>query len=49
MTIQQLSKKGIENLGPVVQTMAQVEGLEAHKLAVTVRLSKLNSLNRDKI
>jgi histidinol dehydrogenase len=48
MTIQQLSKKGILKLGPIVETMAEVEGLQAHKLAVSLRLKKLsNSQNLD--
>ncbi|MBC7866461.1 MAG: histidinol dehydrogenase, partial [Gloeobacteraceae cyanobacterium ES-bin-316] len=38
ITFQQLSKKGIKNLGPSVELMAAAEGLQAHKNAVTLRL-----------
>ena len=38
MTVQQLSREGLEALGPAVATMAHVEGLEAHRRAVTLRL-----------
>jgi len=38
MTVQELTKEGIENLGPHVAKMAEVEGLDAHRLAVTLRL-----------
>ena len=41
VTFQQLSKKGIENIGNAVQLMAAAEGLDAHKNAVTVRLETL--------
>ena len=39
MTVQQLSKEGLLALGPHVEVMASVEGLEAHRLAVTLRLA----------
>jgi histidinol dehydrogenase len=38
MTVQELTKEGLDVLGPSVATMAAVEGLEAHRLAVTLRL-----------
>ena len=38
VTFQQLSKKGLENIGSAVQLMAAAEGLEAHRNAITVRL-----------
>ncbi len=41
ITYQQLSKKGIQQIGPAVQKMAAAEGLEAHKNAVTVRLGTI--------
>ncbi len=42
ITYQKLSKKGIKNIGPAIELMAEAEGLQAHKNAVTVRLkSKL--------
>ena len=38
ITLQQISKEGIQNLGPIVEKMAEAEQLFAHKNAVTVRL-----------
>ncbi len=38
ITFQHISKSGIENLGPAVEVLASLEGLEAHKNAITVRL-----------
>lgn len=37
VTYQQLSEDGIQNLGPVIETMAAAEGLEAHRNAVAIR------------
>ena len=41
ITFQEITAKGIQNLGPVVEKMAAAEGLEAHKYAVTSRLQTL--------
>lgn len=41
VTFQQLTKEGIKNIGPAVETMAAAEGLDAHKNAVSVRLKTL--------
>ena len=38
ITLQQISKEGIKNLGPIVEIMAEAEQLFAHKNAVTFRL-----------
>lgn len=38
LTIQELTKEGLEGLGPTIRTMALAEGLDAHAAAVTVRL-----------
>jgi len=38
MTVQELTKEGLDALGPAVARMAAVEGLDAHRLAVTLRL-----------
>lgn len=38
MTVQTLSHDGLDRLGPSVAKMAEVEGLEAHRRAVTIRL-----------
>lgn len=39
ITVQSLTKEGLSNLGPTVAKMAEVEGLEAHRRAVTIRLA----------
>lgn len=38
MTVQNLSRAGLDALGPAVAKMAEVEGLEAHRRAVTLRM-----------
>lgn len=43
ITYQEISKKGLQNLGPAIETMAAAEQLQAHKNAVSIRLGKLNS------
>lgn len=43
MTVQELSAEGLKNLAPTVITMAEAEGLDAHKRAVTIRVEKLQS------
>jgi len=43
ITFQKISKKGLRNLGPAIEIMAEKEELDAHKLAVSIRLKKLNS------
>lgn len=43
ITFQQLSEMGIQRLGPVVEKMAAAEHLQAHKMAVTLRLEQLDS------
>lgn len=37
ITFQKLSENGIRNLGPLIETMAAAEGLDAHKRAVSIR------------
>jgi histidinol dehydrogenase len=39
ITVQEVSKEGLQNIGPSVELMAEAEGLWAHKNAVTVRLA----------
>jgi histidinol dehydrogenase len=41
ITVQELTPQGIAGLGPVAQTLAMLEGLDAHANAVTVRLDHL--------
>lgn len=43
MTFQKISQKGIRNIGPAIELMAEAEGLQAHKNAVTLRLKDLES------
>lgn len=40
ITFQHISREGIENLGPSVEVLAGLEGLQAHKNAISVRLLK---------
>ena len=46
MTVQELTPQGFKNLAPTVMAMAKAEQLDAHKLAVEVRLAKLNDQSR---
>ena len=41
ITFQKISKKGIQNIGNTIELMAEAEGLDAHKNAVTLRLKSL--------
>lgn len=41
ITFQQLTKEGLQNIGPTVEVMAAAEQLEAHRNAVTIRLKSL--------
>lgn len=41
VTFQEASKSGLVNLGPTVEILAALEGLQAHKNAVSIRLSSL--------
>lgn len=38
MTFQKITAEGIQNIGPAIELMADAEGLQAHKNAVTLRL-----------
>ncbi len=40
ISFQKISKQGLKNIGPAIETMAEAEGLMAHKNAVSVRLMK---------
>ena len=42
MTFQKITEKGIQNIGKSIEIMADAEGLQAHKNAVTLRLNKVN-------
>ncbi|MFW7381859.1 MAG: histidinol dehydrogenase [Oligoflexus sp.] len=41
ITFQQLSSAGLARLGPTVERLAELEGLDAHRQAVSVRLAAL--------
>ena len=41
-TVQELTPAGLRDLGPVAQTLAGLEGLDAHARAVGVRLAALD-------
>ena len=41
ITFQELTKEGIQNIGPAIELMAEAEQLMAHKNAVTVRLKDI--------
>lgn len=42
ITMQQLSKQGLKNIAPTVEKLAEIEGLEAHRRAVSVRIENSN-------
>jgi histidinol dehydrogenase len=41
MTIQEITDKGLMTIGPIVETMAEAEGLQAHANAVNLRRAKI--------
>jgi histidinol dehydrogenase len=41
ITFQKLTEQGVENLGRTIECMAEAEGLDAHKNAISIRLEKL--------
>ena len=43
MTFQKISSQGIKTIGPAIEKMAEAEGLQAHKNAVTLRLNDLKN------
>ena len=40
MTFQKITQEGIQNIGKAIDVMAEAEGLQAHKNAVTLRLNQ---------
>lgn len=40
ITVQKITQQGINNIGSAIELMAEAEGLQAHKNAVTIRLTK---------
>ena len=43
MTFQKITEEGIKKIGKAVEIMAEAEGLQAHKNAVTLRLQRLKT------
>ncbi|MDP5093575.1 MAG: histidinol dehydrogenase [Polaribacter sp.] len=43
ITFQEITKVGIQSIGKYIEIMAETEGLQAHKNAVTLRLKDLNN------
>jgi histidinol dehydrogenase len=43
ITYQKISEEGIAALGPTIELMAEAEGLQAHKNAVSLRLQKIKA------
>ena len=41
ITFQKITKKGLQNIGQTIELMAEAEGLQAHKNAVSIRLKDL--------
>ena len=41
ITFQEITPEGIKNVGPIVEMMAAAEMLDAHKMAVTIRLDAI--------
>ncbi len=45
ITFQKISKEGLKNIGTTIELMAEAEGLQAHKNAVSIRLESLRNTN----
>lgn len=43
ITFQKITPQGIQNIGNAIEIMAEAEGLQAHKNAVTIRLNELKT------
>jgi histidinol dehydrogenase len=39
ITFQQITREGLENIGPAIMKMAEAEALSAHKIAVSIRIN----------
>lgn len=42
ITFQEITERGLENIGNAIELMAEAEGLQAHKNAVSIRLKDIN-------
>ena len=47
VTFQQISRKGLKEIGWAIQEMAEAETLTAHKNSISIRLDKSNGENSD--
>ena len=47
ITFQKISAEGIRKIGPAIELMAEAEGLQAHKNAVTLRLNKIKGAGNE--
>jgi histidinol dehydrogenase len=47
ITFQKISRRGLEQIGPIIEIMATEEELDAHKNAVSIRLEQLKSNKND--
>ena len=43
ITFQNITKEGLKNIGNTIELMAEAEGLQAHKNAVSIRLKDLTN------
>ncbi len=41
ISIQEITKEGLKNIGSIIETMAKAEGLDAHAKSVTIRLQEI--------
>ncbi len=44
MTFQKITEQGLHGLGPIIEMMAEAEGLQAHRSAVSLRLIEENKI-----
>ena len=47
ITFQKITKEGLLNIGNVIELMAEAEGLQAHKNAVSIRLKDINPVKTE--
>lgn len=45
ITMQKITAEGLQNVGPTVEKLAELEELQAHKNAVSIRLNDINAKN----
>ena len=45
ITLQQISQRGLQQLGPTIEKLAELEELQAHKRAVSIRTDKIKANN----